>query len=126
MKPKVDIRPDGVALIHPSGRLDLLTAAELRQQLQQRVAEGNRLLVVDLGDVSFTDSSGLGMLISGLKVARLAGGDLRLARANDQVKLILKLTSLDRVLRTYPTIEEALEGRERVVNGSPDIIGQKQ
>jgi anti-sigma B factor antagonist len=64
----------------------------------------------DLGAVPFVDSSGLGALIGGLKAARLAGGDLRLARPAEQAAMILELTNLSRVLRAHATVEEALAG----------------
>ena len=65
--------------------------------------------MVDLGGTEFVDSSGLGALIGGLKVARLAGGDLRIAASTDAVRKVLKLTNLDRVLRDYPTPESAFD-----------------
>jgi anti-sigma B factor antagonist len=49
-------------------------------------------------------------VIGGLKVARQAGGDLRIARPNQQVQLVLDLTSLNQVLRPYGSLEEALAG----------------
>jgi anti-sigma B factor antagonist len=104
----VDIRPDGRAVIELSGRLDLLSATEVKQQVAAVIAGGHRRLVIDLGAVTFIDSSGLGALISGLKAARLQGGDLRIARPDEQARIVLELTMLDRVLRPYPTIEEAL------------------
>ena len=57
--------------------------------------------------VEFIDSSGLGALISGLKTARTAGGDLRLAAATEQVTSVLQLTNLDRILRVYPSPDDA-------------------
>ena len=99
----------GKALVRLVGRLDLLTAAEVKQRLSQAAAE-HRRLVVDLGQVTFIDSSGLGALVGGLKAARVAGGDLRIARPGDQARTVLELTTLDRVLRPYPTVEEALAG----------------
>jgi anti-sigma B factor antagonist len=66
--------------------------------------------VIDLDAVTFIDSSGLGALIGGLKAARQAGGDLRIARPNQQARVILQLTTLERVLKPYTTIEEALSG----------------
>ena len=56
------------------------------------------------------DSSGLGAVIGGLKQASQAGGDLRIAALNPQVMTILKLTNLDRVLRPYGSVAEALRG----------------
>jgi anti-anti-sigma factor len=99
-----------VSIVAPRGRLDLSSAPTFREQVRQLVDSGSSRLVVDLGEVTFVDSSGLGSIIAGLKAARQAGGDLRIARPNQQVLLVLDLTSLDRVLRPYGTLEEALEG----------------
>ena len=110
MELNVDSRPDGVGVVRLAGRLDLLSAAEVRQGLSRAVAEGNRRLIVDLAEVPFIDSSGLGALVSGLKAARLAGGDLRIAEPNEQARVILELTTLNRVLKPYATVEEALAG----------------
>lgn len=106
MEIAVEPRGDG-AVVRLTGRLDLLVAAEVRQALARAVADGRRRMVVDLGDVSFVDSSGLGALISGLKAARQAGGDLRIARPSEQARMILQLTTLDRVLKPYASVEEA-------------------
>jgi anti-anti-sigma factor len=86
----------------------MVAASELRDLLARAVSEGHSRLVVDLGEVAFIDSSGLGALISGLKAARQAGGDLRLARPGDQARMVLQLTTLDRVLRPYGSTEEAV------------------
>jgi anti-anti-sigma factor len=64
--------------------------------------------VVDLNDVPFIDSSGLAALISGLKAARTAGGDLRIARPSDQARMLFELTRLDKVLLAYPSVEDAV------------------
>jgi anti-sigma B factor antagonist len=56
------------------------------------------------------DSSGLGALISGLKTARQAGGDLRIAGAGPQVEAVLDLTNLKRVLRPRPDVASAFVG----------------
>ena len=110
MEVTVESRNGGIAVVRSVGRLDLLSAAEVKQRLTDAVAAGRRRLVVDLGGVEFIDSSGLGALIGGLKAARLAGGDLRIARPSEQARTILELTTLDRVLRPYATVEEALAG----------------
>jgi anti-anti-sigma factor len=106
----VETRENHVAVIALEGRLDMLSAVDLKQRLAAVVAEGSHRLVIDLNKVGFVDSSGLGALISGLKAARVAGGDLRLARPDKQVRYILEVSTLDRVLRPYTTVEEALSG----------------
>ena len=108
---QIDVqRQDAAAIVRLNGRLDLLSAADVKGRLGQVVADGARRVVVDLGEVPFVDSSGLGALIGGLKAARQAGGDLRLARPAQQAQTILELTTLNRVLRPYATVEEALAG----------------
>lgn len=103
------------AVVCPEGQLNLLTAVKLKESLIGLVGEGVRRLVVDLGDVPFIDTSGLGALISGLKAARLAGGDLRLARVDARARQLLAITSLDRVLTVHETVEDALAAFEVVV-----------
>ena len=99
-----------VAVIRPEGRLTDTTVPQLRKAVDDLVAAGNVRIVVDLGATEFVDSSGLGALIGGLKAARLAGGDLRIAAMTEPVRRVLKLTNLDRVLRDHPTVESAFDG----------------
>ncbi len=98
---------DGVAVIHCTGRLNMKAAPHLKKRVDAIVAEGLPRIVVDLTGVPFVDSSGLGALIGGLKTARLAGGDLRIACAGDQILAVPALTNLDRILRPHATIEDA-------------------
>jgi anti-sigma B factor antagonist len=97
-------------VLAPEGKFNLVAAPPLKARIDDLVAVGKNRLVVDLGAVDFIDSSGLGALIGGLKAARQQGGDLRIAAAGDQVRAVLKLTNLDRILSPYQTVEEALHG----------------
>ena len=106
----LETHPEGVAIVRLAGRLDLGVAGEVRQRLSAAVAGGHRRLVVDLVDVPTVDNSGLGALVNGLKAARKAGGDLRLARPGQQPLRTLRLTMLDRVFRPHDTLDEALVG----------------
>lgn len=106
MQVTVEPQQSGAALVKLAGRPDLLSAIAVRQKLAEVAASGHPRLVVD----QFIDSTGLGSLVSGLKATRMAGGDLRLARPMEQARTILKLTTLDRVLKPYATTEEALAG----------------
>ena len=101
------LRDDGVAVLAVEGRINLVSAPDLRRAVQSVVDEGSARVAVDLSAVEFIDSSGLGALVSGLKTARTAGGDLRLAAATDQVTSVLRLTNLDRILRVYPSPDDA-------------------
>lgn len=98
---------DGTAVLRCEGRLTMVAAPHLRTVLEETVAGGDRRIVVDLSATSFVDSSGLGALVHGLKATRVAGGDLRIAGAPEQVLAVLRLTNLDRVLRPYADVVEA-------------------
>jgi anti-anti-sigma factor len=86
----------------------MAAAAELKAAVDREVADGRTLVVVDLSDTAFLDSSGLGALVGGLRTARAAGGDLRIAGVGQQVRTVLELTTMDRVLRPYATVEDAV------------------
>ncbi|TFD61517.1 anti-sigma factor antagonist [Cryobacterium suzukii] len=101
---------DGIAVVHIAGRLNMVTAPRLREVVAASVAAGQNRVAVDLSDVDFIDSSGLGALIGGLKTARQAGGDLRIAAPNEQVRLVLQLTNMERVLTAYPAASDAFHG----------------
>ncbi|MFZ2963972.1 MAG: STAS domain-containing protein [Rhodoglobus sp.] len=100
-------REGGVGILHLEGRLNMVTAGALRDAVNSTVAGGHPRVVVDLAGVDFMDSSGLGALINGLKTARQAGGDLRIASPNQQVQLVLQLTNVERVLPAYDSAELA-------------------
>lgn len=99
----------GAVVIRPEGRLNMVAAPDLREQLHSMVREGHTRLVVDLSAVDSIDSSGLGALISGLKVARQSGGDLRIAAPGEQAVAVLELTNLNRVLKSYDDADGAFD-----------------
>lgn len=101
---------DGVAVLSCPGRLNMSAAPRFKQLVDDVVGEGASRVVVDLSETTFVDSSGLGAMVGGLKTARQAGGDLRIAGAGEQVRTVLSLTNLDRILKAYPTVEEARHG----------------
>ena len=96
----------GIALARLSGRLDAAAAPRVLAHLKDAVADGKSRLAVDLSEVSFIDSTGLGTLVSGLKAARKAEGDLRLVAPRPQAQRLLRLTTLDRVFVTSDTLDE--------------------
>lgn len=98
---------DGIVAIRGVGRLNMVSAAALRETVAVALASGRTRIVVDLSEVDFVDSSGLGALIGCLKSARQSGGDLRIAKPTAQVAMVLRLSNLDRVLKSYGSTEEA-------------------
>lgn len=108
MKIEVERPVNDRAIVRPIGQVDAETAPELKDHLKQVAEEGARLVVVDLAEVDFIDSSGLSALVSGLKTLRLHGGALNLSRPHPQALTALRLTMLDRVFSIYPSVDEAL------------------
>ena len=99
----------GAVVLRPEGRLNMVAAPDLREQLHSLVRAGNARLVVDLAAVETIDSSGLGALISGLKAARQAGGDLRISSPSEQATAVLELTNLNRVLQVIESPDSAFD-----------------
>jgi anti-anti-sigma factor len=105
----IDVRTaDGGVVLVPSGRLTVVTAPQLRTTVADRISAGDRIIVVDLSGTDFVDSSGLGALVSCLKSARQAGGDLRLVAPTEQVSMVLRMTNLDRILQPRASVDDAL------------------
>lgn len=99
---------DDRTVVHVGGEIDVYTAPTLRQRLDERIQSGRHHLVVDLGDVTFMDSTGLGVLVGRLKLVRSYGGSLRLVCTNRRVLKVFAITGLDRVFDIDDTVDEAL------------------
>ncbi|MEV6299589.1 STAS domain-containing protein [Actinoplanes sp. NPDC051861] len=84
------------------GEIDILTVEQLRVALGEAVTAGPRLIVVDMAEVAFIDSTGLGALISGFQRARDQGISFRLSRPSDNVRQILVLSGLLEVVELTP------------------------
>lgn len=91
-----------------SERLDAHNSEMVKDELKRRFAAGAKKVLVDLGAVSFIDSSGLGALVSGFKSAMAGKGRLSLSGLQAQVHSMFELTRLNRVFDVFPTVEEAL------------------
>lgn len=100
---------EGIGVVVPRGRVTMLSARRLKELLSELVAAGSTRVVVDMAETTFLDSSGLGALIAGLKTARQAGGDLRVARPTEAVRLVFELTNMDKVLRPRDTVAGAFD-----------------
>lgn len=101
---------NGATVVAPTGRLDVAGAPALKDAISEALKNGQAKVVLDMEGVSFVDSTGLGSVIAALKQIRSSQGDLRLAAPNQQVRVVLELTTLDRVFPYYSTVEEALTG----------------
>jgi len=86
--------------------LDLASAAQVRTALMQAV-DGARVLVADMAATSSCTLEGVQVLLQARAAAARAGAQLRLAAAGPAIRRVLERTGTDRVLRLYPSLEEA-------------------
>lgn len=89
-------------------RLDAHNSGELKAQMLSLFDDGKNNLVIDLKNVRFVDSSGLGSLVSGFKNASARNGNLKLCGLQPQVRSMFELTRLHRVFEIFPDAEEAI------------------
>lgn len=86
---------DGVTIIDLSGRITLGEGSSvLRDLVRQTVAKGNKKILLNLGDVTYIDSSGIGELVSAFTSVRNAGGELKLLNLTKKVHDLLQITKL--------------------------------
>jgi anti-sigma B factor antagonist len=102
----------GCAVVVATGEIDLYTAPALRDALV-KAGESSSRIVIDLTDVTFVDSTGLGVMLGALGRARDTDRSVSLVGPTDMVKRVLQITHLDQVFPTYALLEEALTSRPR-------------
>jgi anti-sigma B factor antagonist len=105
---KIEEKAQVVLIEIKEERLDAHNSGELKAEMLKLFDEGKNSLVIDLKEVRFVDSSGLGSLVSGFKNARARTGNLKLAGLQPQVKSMFELTRLHRVFEIFPGVDEAL------------------
>ena len=99
---------DGTEVIDVQGEIDMYTAPQLRELLIDLVSRGSYQLVVNLDKVGFLDSTGLGVLVGGLRRVRAHDGSLDLVCTQQPILKILKITGLTEVFGIYETADQAI------------------
>ncbi len=90
-------------------RLVMENAMAIRKDLQQLIATGHNYLVLDLGNVSFVDSSGLSVLVSALKAAHKTSGRVVLLNLTDDVRALIELTRMHEVFPIFADEQAAID-----------------
>lgn len=96
-------------IIKPEGRIDVQSGAELLSQVTTVLAEKPSDVLIDFQDVSFMDSCGFGSLVMSLKRVRERNKQIYLCDLNSQLKLVLELTTMDRVFTMFASRQECLD-----------------
>ena len=101
-------RKDAVAVVTVHGRLAQMAEGKLEHDLFHQIEQGVRTLVIDLSDVPFITSSGLGVFMAAYKQVVGDGGSVRLVQPQPLVRQILDTTKLTKLFRLYDSVEDAL------------------
>jgi anti-sigma B factor antagonist len=99
---------DGRTIVAVGGEIDVYTAPKLRDKITELVAAGVYDLVIDMEAVEFLDSTGLGVLVGGLKKVRAHNGSLQLVCNQDRLLKIFRITGLAKVFVIHESAEAAL------------------
>ncbi len=101
----------GITVVSVGGEIDVYTAPRLRDKFTELVSAGSYDIVVDMEDVEFLDSTGLGVLVGGLKKVRAHDGSLALVCTQDRLLKIFRITGLAKVFRIHESAAAALAAR---------------
>lgn len=96
-------------VIHVKGEIHVSTAQEFAQRLDEAISQDATAIVLDLTEVEFIDSTGLSVLLTGLRSVTLRGGRLALAISNPTVLRLFEITRLDTTFDIEPTLGDALQ-----------------
>jgi anti-sigma B factor antagonist len=102
----IDIKQ--VTVITPRSDIDIAHADVVKQRLTELVDKGRTRLVIDLGQVHYIDSSGLGALVAVMKHARAARGDIKICALQSGVRSVFEMTRLNKVIAIHATRQEAV------------------
>ena len=103
---------DGIEVIDVEGKIDISTAPRLRELLIDLVSTDNCQLIVNMDKVEFLDSTGLGVLVGGLKRVRAHDGSLDLACTRERILKLFRITGLTKVFGIYETVNQAIAGKQ--------------
>jgi stage II sporulation protein AA (anti-sigma F factor antagonist) len=112
-----------LAVVAPSGELDMHTGPLLHVQLANQLAHGRRHLILDLAGVPFMDSSGLNIVIRAIKETDAVGGSLKTAALTPAVQRVFDLTGITLSHPAYPDVPAAVAAVEALLSHSaPDAL----
>lgn len=97
----------GELLVRIEGEVDVYTSIDLKKELTKLVESDQKNIIIDLENVNYMDSSGLGVLVALLKELKKIGGELKLISLPVSVKKIFDLTRLTKFFNIYNNLDEA-------------------
>lgn len=109
---EIDVREldNDMAVIEIDGEIDIYTSSDLKDALIQQIDSGTKHIIMDLENVTYIDSSGIGVFISTLATLKKLGGKICIIKITDSVKKVFELTKLTNFFKIYKNEEEAVSG----------------
>ncbi|HKK20117.1 MAG TPA: STAS domain-containing protein [candidate division Zixibacteria bacterium] len=104
----------GISVLQLKGRLDLASGAGVKEQVKQLLGQEKSLIHLNLSQVDFINSSGLGVLVSIMKEVRMRKGRLTLSELVSYVQEIFEITQLSHIFEIYTSQQEALNSYQSV------------
>jgi anti-sigma B factor antagonist len=101
---------DGATIVAVKGEIDVYTAPKLRDRITDLVGDGVYHIIIDMENVEFLDSTGLGVLVGGLKKVRAHDGSLQLICNQERLLKIFRITGLAKVFTIHASAEAATSG----------------
>lgn len=103
----LDDRPE-VAIVHVAGEVDSSSAEQFREKLVSLISDPVRHVIVNLEDLTYINSSGLGALVAGYKRVRALDGTLKICQVRGSIGEVMKLIRLDKIIDIHDSEEAAL------------------
>jgi len=99
---------ENILLMDVNGEVDLYNAPEIKEVIKEQIDNNKRQIIINLDEVSYIDSSGIGALISSLSNLKKIGGGLKIINVHDSVKKVFELTKLTSFFEIYDNEDEAV------------------
>ena len=109
-------------MLSVGGELDVVGAPDLRQAVVKVVADGCRGLILDISDLDFVDSFGIGAVVGALKRLRQRGGELAMVCPSPRIRRVFEICDLDRILEFHDSIDSAANQAAAPVAAPPAVV----
>ena len=100
---------DDITILVIDGMLTIGSEKQFSEVFQAQIQKGCQKIILDMTKVKYIDSLGIGQIAGGFTSLNEINGKLVLARTNEKIRELLRLTGLQNHIKTYPTVEDAIQ-----------------
>jgi anti-sigma B factor antagonist len=108
MKIEIEEKTNGVVIKLKGNITGIPDASEFNNSINRLLDENKNNIVIDFGNISYVDSTGLGIILRGYKTVKNAGGDIKIASLNERMSSLLEITKLNTIIDLYDNADTAL------------------